>query len=232
MLTLTGTDRVPRWPYAPFAILTLVHLYGQAAGVVAVADWTKTWLMLALLVAFLLSAPRGNWLPIALGTVALLGSSLGDNSDLGGEEFLRGLGAFAVAHLSYIVLFAWGMGLRPRNARKWALFYLPLVVLVLSIVLPHAGVMAPAVATYALLILTMAILGSSGNRATALGSALFVISDSVLSLDLFVPDFHFWQIDLVIMGTYTIGQGLIVYGVAQKLWERSAASGYRASAGE
>ncbi|MFJ6417296.1 lysoplasmalogenase [Paeniglutamicibacter sp. NPDC091659] len=222
MLTLTGTERVPRWPYVPFAILTVVHLYGQAAGDVAVADWTKTWLMLALLLAFLISAPRSNWLAIALGATALVGSGLGDNSDLGGSEFLRGLGAFAVAHLSYIVLFSWGLGLRPRNAAKWTLLYVPLLIFVLSIVLPHAGGMAPAVATYALLILTMAILGGCGNRATALGSALFVISDSVLSLDLFVPGFHFWQIDLLIMGTYTIGQGLIVHGVVQKLRERSA----------
>ena len=217
MLRFTAPDRVPLWPYAPFAILTLLHLYAQATGAEPLASWTKTWLMLALLLAFLLTVPRGTWLPTALGATALLGSSLGDNSDLGGEEFLRGLGAFAVAHLAYIVLFWWGLGLRLGKARKWALLYLPLVLAILSVVLPHAGAMAPAVAIYASLIVTMAALGSAGNGATAWGAALFVASDSVLSLDLFVPGFDFWQIDLVIMATYTIGQGLIIYGVVRRL---------------
>lgn len=48
------------------------------------------------------------WLGPMLGGAALLGSSLMDNSDLGGAEFLRGLDAFAAVHIACVALFGRG----------------------------------------------------------------------------------------------------------------------------
>lgn len=208
---------VPLWPFAPYALLVLIHLSGHAAGNAELAGWTQQWLMFALLLGFLLAAPSAAWPALLAGSLALLGSSLGDNSDVGGGQLLRGLAAFAAAHVAYIVLFAWGLGLRPRQARKWSMAYAALLVAVLAVVLPHAGPMSAAVLLYALLILVMAVLASAGNRAMALGAFLFVLSDALLSLKLFVPDFGFWMIDLLIMFCYAAGQGLIMLGAVAAL---------------
>lgn len=86
-------------------------------------------------------------------------------------------------------------------------------------VLPHAGSMQIPVIICAVLILLMAAVGAAGNRAIAFGAALFVLSDSILSLTLFIPDFKFWQSDLAIMFCYTIGQGLIICGATALLWQ-------------
>ncbi|MBP2386409.1 lysoplasmalogenase family protein [Paeniglutamicibacter kerguelensis] len=123
-------------------------------------------MMLDLPFAFLLSVPR---------TVALPRSSLGGNSGLGGDEFLRRLCAFAVAHLACISLFVWRGGLRARNASKWALLYVPLAVIVPAAVLPLAGSASIAVAVPALLILAMAVWKGTGNRAVALGTCHYSI---------------------------------------------------------
>lgn len=208
---------VPIWPYLPFAVLTVAHLFGNATGNALLSGWTQQWLMLALLLAFLLTAPHRAWMARALGTLALLGSSLGDNSDLGGDEFVQGLGAFAFAHLAYIALFWWGIGLRPRSAKKWTVLYIPLLAVVLVLVLPLAGGISAAVIVYALLILAMAVLASAGSRAIALGACLFVVSDAILAVKLFVPDFDFWNIDLTIMLCYSVGQGLIIWGTVAAL---------------
>ncbi|WP_181149791.1 lysoplasmalogenase [Arthrobacter sp. MYb227] len=149
----------------------------------------------------------------------MLGSALGGNSDLGGAQFIRGLGAFAVAHLAYLAFFVWALKLQARSIRVWALAYLPLLGLILFLVLPHAGSMQIPVIIYAVLILLTAAVGTAGNRAVAFGAALFVISDAILSLTLFIPNFNFWQSDLGIMFCYTIGQGLIICGATALLWQ-------------
>lgn len=56
-------------------------------------------LMAVPLLGFLLATPPGAWIAKLLGSLALLGSALGDNSDLGGEQFLQGLAASGRGHL-------------------------------------------------------------------------------------------------------------------------------------
>lgn len=220
LLQVTGHPRIKWWAFAPFALLTFIHLSALAVGSPKLADGTQSFLMAVLLLGFLLAIPPGAGLARVLGSLALLGSALGDNSDLGGAQFLQGLGAFAFAHLAYLALFVWGLKLRARNIRVWALAYLLLLGLILFLVLPHAGSMQIPVIIYAVLILLMAAMGTAGNRAIAFGAALFVISDAILSLTLFIPDFTFWQSDLGIMFCYTIGQGLIICGATAWLWQQ------------
>lgn len=219
LLQLTGYPRIRWWAFAPFALLTLVHLYALAAGSPELASNTQSFLMIVLLIGFLLATSSGMRLAKLLGSLALLGSALGDNSDIGGAQFLQGLGAFAFAHLAFLALFIWGLKFQMRNIRFWALGYLPLLGLVLFLVLPHAGSMWLPVMIYACLILTMAAVGTAGNGAIAFGAILFVVSDAILSLTLFVPDFHFRQSDLAIMFCYTVGQGLIICGATAWLWQ-------------
>lgn len=220
LVQVTGYPRIKWWAFAPFALLALVHLYALAAGNPKLASNTQSFLMIVLLFGYLLATPSGMCLAKLLGSLALLGSALGDNSDLGGAQFLQGLAAFAFAHLAYLALFIWGLKFRMRSIRLWAFGYLPLLGLVLFLVLPHAGSMQLPVIIYACLILLMAAVGTAGNRAIAFGAILFVISDAILSLTLFIPDFHFWQSDLAIMFCYTIGQGLIICGATAWLWQR------------
>ncbi len=88
--------------------LTFAHLFGHTVGYVVLSDWTQGWLMLALLLGFLISAPCAAWRGPMPGGAALLGSSLMDNSDPGDAEFLRGLGAFAAVYIACVALFRRG----------------------------------------------------------------------------------------------------------------------------
>lgn len=196
----------------PFAALTLVHLAALLLGIEALSAGTKNWLMPTLLLVFLTNLPKPLSLAGLLGSIALICSTIGDASDLGGEGFLVGLGAFAVAHIAYLLLFGLGLGLRLRSIRPYSIAYLLLCTAVLSFVLPHAGAMAPAVIFYSLVIMAMASWASAGSRWLRVGATLFVLSDSVLAMKLFIPGFEFAQIEFVIMATYTIGQALMIWG--------------------
>lgn len=198
---------------APFVALTVVHLAAHLLGQESIAADTKNWLMPTLLLGFLVNLPRPLSLAGALGTGALLSSTIGDASDLDGSGFLTGLGAFAAAHVAYLLLFRFGLGLHFRDARPYAAAYLLLCGTVLFFVLPHAGAMAVAVIIYSALIVSMAALASAGSPWLRVGATLFVLSDSVLAMKLFVPGSEFPQIDFAIMSTYSIGQALMIWGV-------------------
>lgn len=202
----------------PFTVVTIIHLSAHLLGSETIAADTKNWLMPTLLMGFLANLPRLLSLAGLFGTLALVCSTIGDASDLGGEGFLIGLGAFAVAHVAYLLLFRFALGLHFRDVRPYSAAYLLLCGTVLAFVLPHAGAMAPAVVFYSLVILAMASLASAGSFWLRIGATLFVLSDSVLAMDLFVPGFNFPQIDFVIMSTYAIGQALMIWGavVAQR----------------
>lgn len=154
----------------------------------------------------------GRWLLFALAF-----GLIGDIANLGDSEprFKMGLGAFLIGHLGYLVCFA-ELGL-PRPGWSWAVF----AVLILSVlwtreVTPSAHrlsglpLSAPVVA-YTLVIAGMLILAwFTGDWLIALGATVFVVSDSVLSLNRFVQPIP--QAQLAIMMTYHLGQAMIVAG--------------------
>lgn len=199
------------------ALLALTDWWAVARGDRRTETWAKPATLIALLgVAAALGATdttAGRWLLLALafgalGDVALLGDSL--------PRFRAGVAAFLVGHLAYLASFV-ALGL-PRPAWSWAALALILLSAVATRgVLPAAQrldgpQLSGPIAVYTLVIGAMlACAWFTGEPLIALGAAIFVVSDSVLSIDRFVrplPHGH-----LIVMVTYHLGQALIVAGV-------------------
>lgn len=199
------------------ALFAATDWWAVARGDRRTETWAKPATLLALLgTAALLGATdstAGRWLMLALafgalGDVALLSDSL--------PRFRAGLAAFLVGHLAYLSSFI-AVGL-PQPAWSWLV-----VLLILLSAVATRGVLPAAqrldglrlsgpIAGYTLVISAMlACAWFTGDPLIALGAAIFVVSDSVLSIHRFVrplPHGH-----LVVMVTYHLGQALIVAGV-------------------
>lgn len=207
--------------FAPYLLVSIVHLVAQASGSSPVADFTKPLLMPLLLAAFLFSLPRIRSEIALLGSLGLLFSwvgdvTLGSPGDLG---FLVGLGFFLLAHVAYIVLFL--RRLRRRRLRPAAIVYLVWWVGLVVVLAPHLGSLLIPVAIYGLVLGVMGAIGLSCHRWIAIGGALFVVSDSLLGLNRFLPGFELWQVHTIIMLTYLAAQGLIAYGAIRTAWVRA-----------
>jgi hypothetical protein len=204
--------------WAPYIVLAIIHVSAIALDS-PLAPPTKLWLMPLLAVPVLFAAPRLRpraVLALLLG--ALLFSWLGD----GAAEFFPALpelplmlGFFGIAHIGYIVLF-----LRFAHIRRmpwWTLAYVAWWVGMLSIVGPHTGGLLPAVAAYGIVLAGTAATSARCHPIVAIGGAFFLASDSILAFRLFLPDGLPEWTEPAVMITYTIGQGLIVWGVLRSL---------------
>src|SRR5690606_24241382 len=81
----------------------------------------------------------------------------------------------------------------------------------LTVTVPEAGVLAPAVVVYGLLLLAVAWLAAGHGWIGGLGGALFVLSDGLIALGAFRPDLVDWpERDLLVMATYVAAQALLV----------------------
>jgi uncharacterized membrane protein YhhN len=174
------------------------------------------------------SKPRGvEWLRdrdnVILG-MALVFSSLGDALlDLDPARlFIKGLLAFLVAHLIYILLFVrnWVWPLRPK---RWQLALLAAVLiysLLLSLWLaPSLGDLAGPVMFYVCVITVMAVSAILAGFSTPwvyLGVILFLISDSILAVNKFKAPAPLSG--NLIWATYYLAQYGIAIGV---LWNKS-----------
>ena len=138
--------------------------------------------------------------------------------------FVAGLSSFLLAHVVYVVLF-----LRMPRARRrppaWSYVYWAWMIVMLGLLLPHAGALAAPIVLYAAAIGTMAMCASLHGRWIALGGAFFIVSDSVLALGRFLPGYEFAGHDFAVMSTYLAAQGLIAWGVVAETRARRAASG-------
>jgi uncharacterized membrane protein YhhN len=207
-------------PFVPFVVVSALHLavllaHADIPGLTAV---TKALLMPALAVGLLWSLARARGSVAApvvvLALVALAFSLLGDIFvGLPDPGFLVGLGAFFVAHLAYLVLFR--RFLRSRRISPLAAVYAVWWVALLLLLLPHLGVLAVPVAIYGLVLGGAATVATAVNRAVSIGALLFLVSDSLLALKLFLPGFVLWEIDFVIMVVYCTAQGLLIAGVVR-----------------
>lgn len=88
-----------------------------------------------------------------------------------------------------------------------------------GVVLAGAGVLAPAVALYALALLTTASLATALGRAGWFGGALFILSDGLIAARSFAG-FDLPQQDVAVMATYIVAHGLLVLGVIRFLRAR------------
>ena len=202
------------------AALTIVSQYKPSKRLEYVAKPLTT----ALIVALALVRGRGvpsfhayqTW--IVLG---LLASLVGDVClMLEGEGwFARGLVAFLMAHLLYIVAFTVA---RAGHAAPWydALPFVLYGVVILRILWPHLGEMRAPVFAYVAVILLMAwqaanrwiaVQGAVGSTWALAGAYLFVLSDSVLALSRFRGTWRsarFW-----VLSTYFAAQWLLAFSV-------------------
>ncbi|MFJ3391910.1 lysoplasmalogenase [Leifsonia aquatica] len=209
-------------PFLPYVAVGIVHLVAIAVGADGAVAATKPLLMPALLFALLLALPpaarrSGTALWAGLG---ILFGWLGDVSLMdAGIGFLIGLGFFLLGHIAYIALFVRRM--RAGRPRWWSAVYAVWFVALLVVLAPHAGALLVPLAVYGLSLAVLGVAGSACSRWIAAGSACFVVSDSLLGLDRFLPGFSMPQVDLAIMVTYIAAQGLIAFGVVRRA--RSAA---------
>jgi uncharacterized membrane protein YhhN len=133
------------------------------------------------------------------------------------KKFTEGLTCFLVAHGLYIAAFLSTM--RPRIDPLTALPLLFYAMIMMRILFPHLGKLKAPVGAYIIVITFMAGLGldrfikMGGTPALCAGVAaiLFVISDSVLAVDLFVRKIKGAQ--WIILTTYFAAQWLFAMSV-------------------
>lgn len=199
--------------FAPYLIASALHLVLLYLGPAWSVTATKALLMpLLALAVVLLVRPVRPPVPLLLAGIALSWGGDVLLSFPGDGWFAAGLCSFLLAHVAYIVLF-----LRMPRARRrppaWSYLYWAWMVVVLGLLLPHAGVLAAPIVLYAAAIGTMAMCASMHGRWIVLGGVFFVVSDSVLALGRFLPGYEFAAHDFVVMSTYLAAQGLIAWGV-------------------
>lgn len=204
-------------PYALVGVLHLAALFTSSDAAVV----TKMLLMPALLLGFLLALGRTGRIRIALLGALAIALSWGGDVSLGmpgGASFLVGLGFFFLAHVAYLALFVTAIASRRLPRRNWVL--VAIVGLIwwggfLALLAPHAGTLLVPIALYGAVLAGVAVTAVACNRSVMSGALLFLISDSLLGLHLFLPGFDFWQVDFTIMVFYIAGQGLIAWGAAK-----------------
>ena len=213
------------WAFAPYIAISIVHVTALALQS-PIAGPTKLALMpLLALPVIILAARLRPRTAIALLLAALFLSWLGDGAGTFfpvDDELPLMLLFFGLAHIAYIMLF-W-RNLRIRRLPWWALVYAAWWIGMLAYLSPVLGVLLIPVALYGLVLGGTAALASRCHPLVAWGGALFLLSDTVLALRLFLPSaLPHWTSPLVMI-TYTLGQGLIIAGALITLRKRDAAT--------
>lgn len=212
------------WPFLLFAAAVVVH-----HGYLLMGDgqlWTKGLLMSTLLVAVLLVAfwtdrgivagRRSSW-AFSLLCAAIVFSGVGDVTIV--DSFVLAVAMFAIAQLSYIVLFA--VLARSRSFPWWSIPYALVYSPIIAVLWGHLGSLGALIAVYGLLLLGMAVTSVVVSPVVAFGGLAFLVSEAVLVLRIFVPEWLEWfpdpYQDVVISLLYCVGQGLIAYGMIRRL---------------
>lgn len=216
--------RNPWIPFIPYALVSTVHLGAILVGADALihpAAIARMPLLAFGVVLALRSAIKSGSGLLLLAAIAL--------SWLGGEStsmFPGRLGLpmmilfFGLAHLAYIWLF--GRRLARRRVPRWALVYAAWWVAIIGVLWPHLGGLAIAVAVYGLVLGGTAVTASRCNPLIAWGGAVFLLSDTFLSIVLFLPGAGAgWAFPLAML-TYNSGQGLLAIGTVIALRALSA----------
>jgi len=217
-LTAAGRSRAATALFAVFPAVALVHIAALALGQEWLSLLTKPFIMLVLALALLWSIRRLSAAAVT-ALVAILCSWLGDVALMvpGELAFAVGILCFMLAQAGYVVLFVRFLR-RRRRPPVWALVYVAWLVLGIGLLSQQdMGALYPAVVLYGVVIGAMAAASTMTTPTIAVGGALFLISDSLIAIDRFVPSVTVWAADEIIMASYAAGQGLIVWGVAEVL---------------
>lgn len=163
--------------------------------------------------------------------MALLFSMIGDVLLMFQEKnsifFLLGLSAFLIAHIFYIIFYnaVWAHEKIKNN------YFLVVVVLIyygalISLLLPYLGTMKIPVLVYGFVISWMLMMAlnmlfirnKQAGQWMVTGALLFVISDSLLAINMFYQPFI--SAGVLVMLTYGIAQLFIVHGAIKYLHAR------------
>lgn len=218
-------------PFLPYVVISIVHCVLIIFQLPGSGFATKQLLMPALALAAIWSVWRVRPWPrsaMVLILLALVASWVGDGAGL----FFRGLPTlpimilfFAVAHIAYIVLFWRAPDMNAaKRVPRWALIYAGWWVATLALVGPHAGALFVPLAIYGVVLGLTAALSPKLSKTVAWGGAFFLVSDTLIALKEFMGLPQLVS-DLVIMPTYTLGQGLIVFGAIVLLRKRGGFPG-------
>jgi len=160
---------------------------------------------------------RGERRGAGVLALALAFSAAGDVLlDLGPELFPFGLGAFLLAHVTYICLFVRNRaaGLRLDSRRMGAVLVILVYSATLSVwIVPSVGELAVPVVLYICALTTMvctAILARFRHRWVAVGAILFLVSDSLLAIHKFKEPVPLRA--YLVWTTYYLGQCGIALG--------------------
>lgn len=167
-------------------------------------------IMCFLLLALLSNpTPEKMWIPVALFTCAI--------GDVTLHWFIVGLSFFLLGHIFYIVAFTKTRRISPPKTAM-------LILLALGIIMAAwvAGnvfksgnyILTVAILCYIGVILTMALSAiQTKNKIIISGAILFLLSDSILALNMFVADIKYSSI--LIMTTYYSAQCLFALSVSK-----------------
>ncbi len=204
--------------YTSFVLLDLLFIFLQENEM----RWiSKPLLMPVLMLLFYVASKRKNGKLFNLILAALFLSWCGDLLLQAKNLFIPGLLSFLLAHVFYIIYFKNVVKNREGFFQMKPLLIIPVllyVVLLLAILYPFLNELKIPVIFYSMTIgamLLMAIntrqqLNKTASFFFITGALLFVISDSVLAVNLFVVK-HL-VLSLCVMATYAIAQYLIVKG--------------------
>ena len=192
-----------------------------------IASFIKPILVPVLLLSFYASVKnKGNYKIIG----ALVFSTMGDILLIfeGRPFFILGLLSFLLAHVLFVLIFRSRVGTIKLDFYTvvCSLFILSYYFFFMKFLWPHLGAMRIPVLAYAFVISGMLWMALQLLRSTSslrwhivLGALFFVVSDSLLSIQLFYSSFelaHFY-----VMLTYLLAQLLLVYGILNFRHERS-----------
>lgn len=192
-----------------------------------IASFIKPILVPVLLLSFYTSVKnKGNYKIIG----ALVFSTMGDILLIfeGRPFFILGLLSFLLAHVLFVLIFRSRAGTIKLDFYTvvCSLFILSYYFFFMKFLWPHLGAMRIPVLAYAFVISGMLWMALQLLRSTSslrwhivLGALFFVVSDSLLSIQLFYSSFelaHFY-----VMLTYLLAQLLLVYGILNFRHERS-----------
>lgn len=209
--------------WIPYIALSAIHVVALALDSPLAAP-TKLTLMPLLALPVLLTASRLRpravlWLLLA----ALLFSWLGDGAGAffpAAPELPLMLLFFGIAHIGYIVLFLGHARTRPMP--WWTVIYAAWWISMLAVLGPHTGALFFAVAAYGIVLAGTAATAARCHPVVAAGGAFFLASDTILAFRLFLPDAMPAWTSPAVMLTYTLGQGLIVFGVLRTIGKDTA----------
>jgi len=221
------------WPFLLYAAAVVLH---HVYLLVDPKFWTKGLLMSTLLLAVLLvglwtdrgivAGRRAAWM-FWLLCLAIALCGVGDIVLEYSFEF--GVGSFAAAQVVFIALFAGPA--RSRSFPWWAIPYGLVYSPVIALLWGYLGPFGALIAIYGLLLMAMAVTSVVVGPAVAIGGFVFLVSESLLGIRLFVPEWLAWfpdpYQDTFIMLLYSVGQGLIAYGLVRRLEREPELAGIR-----